>query len=66
MSKTKSNRLRDASSALLHGMAQLLDFGGTLQERDLRFREFEDDLRAIRSDWEVVGDNLRRAMRRYP
>lgn len=55
--------LRLRARWFLSGMAMLLDFGATRRRppRRVRIGDEWDDLRAIAGDWQVVGDDMRRA-----
>jgi len=45
------------------GLANIFDLGGTLEEYYSQFGNgYEEDLAALRSDWIVVGQDLRDAM----
>jgi hypothetical protein len=50
-----------ASPSLIGGIAQLLDFGGSLQQYNCLMGEQADYL-ALSSDWIVVGDDLQSAI----
>ena len=45
------------------GLAAVLDVGGTLAEYNSSRTPEEADRRAIRADWEVIGNDIRFAMR---
>lgn len=60
------NRLSEflfARPSFLEGIARLVDFGGFLNEYNTSNTPDEADFRAIAADWQVVGDDLRAAMR---
>ncbi len=48
--------------SFLEGMARTLDIGNTMQEYNTSSSPEEADARAIGSDWEAVGSDLRKAM----
>lgn len=69
-------RLRRMGRGLLRGvmsigggMANLLDIGGDPVRRPYRPRSYEEamaaDSKAIRGDWESVGDDIEAAMNKY-
>lgn len=51
------------------GMANLLDIGATSAPKPYRPQSYEEamaaDAKAIRTDWESVGNDLRSAMNKY-
>lgn len=54
-----------ARPSFTEGVARLLDFGNFLNEYNTSPSEEEADLRALRADWYVVGDDLRGAMAQF-
>ena len=48
--------------SLLNGAARTLDFGGRLTSYPQRWTHVRNDARAIKQDWEVVGEDLEGAM----
>jgi len=51
-----------ARPSFLEGFARIFDLGGTLNQYSESRSPQEADIRAIRSDWSAVGDDLRAAM----
>jgi hypothetical protein len=47
------------------GMARVVDLGGTLNEYNYSISPRKADYYAIRSDWNVVGDDIREAVNKY-
>ena len=54
-----------ATPSFLEGVARVIDIGDTLTEYNGSENGVEGDVRALRSDWQAVGDDLRRAMAQY-
>ncbi len=54
-----------AQPGFFRGMAATLDIGATLTVFNESQSPEESDAKAIRSDWRVVGDDLRAAVRKY-
>ena len=52
-----------ATPSFSMGLAAVLDVGGTLVEYNSSRTPVEADRRAIRSDWETIGNDIRIAMR---
>lgn len=50
------------SSSFLEGIARALDIGGTMTMYNGSSSEEEADNRAIKSDWDVVGKDLKDAI----
>lgn len=42
-----------------------MDLGGTLQVYNESMTESEADEKAIRKDWEVVGEDIKEAFKKY-
>jgi hypothetical protein len=59
----KKSRIR----YFLEGFAYVFDLFGVLgpDVPDLSEDGFEKDMKAIASDWQTVGDDIRRAMKHY-
>ena len=51
-----------AEPDFISGMCRVLDLGSTLNEYNASLTPEQADLRASRSDWIVVGQDLRSAM----
>jgi hypothetical protein len=47
------------------GMARVVDLGGTLNEYNYSISPRKADYYAIRSDWNVVGDDISEAVNKY-
>jgi hypothetical protein len=47
------------------GMARVLDLGGTLNEYNYSVSPRDADYYAIRSDWNVVGNDISEAMNKF-
>ena len=57
--------IRYARPGFFEGMARIMDFGNTLN-RYPRYRSAsEEDTLALRSDWIVVGGDIRAAIREF-
>jgi hypothetical protein len=54
-----------AEPSFLEGMARLVDVYGILNEYNYSFSDEEADIRAIRSDWENVGDDIWEAIENF-
>ncbi len=54
-----------ARPSIIEGIARLLDFGNILNEYNRSRTSQEADIRALRADWYVVGDDLRRAYEEF-
>ncbi|NMA17921.1 MAG: hypothetical protein GX939_04085 [Clostridiaceae bacterium] len=48
----------------LTGAAAVLDFAGALHQYNYSASDHEADYLALKSDWDMVGEDLRYAMRR--
>lgn len=53
--------LLSAAPSFLEGVARAIDIGDTLTE----YGGSEDGARALRFDWQAVGDDMRRAIAQY-
>lgn len=53
------------SFGFFEGMARVLDLGGTMVSYNESMTDEEADLRALSSDWQAVGDDLRNAAIKY-
>lgn len=53
-----------ARPSFWEGVARLIDFGGALNVYHSSETEEEADEKAIRSDWEAVGGDMRAALQR--
>ena len=53
--------------SFIEGLARIFDLGDTLQD-DYDFPQtgFEDDIAAMRSDWIVIGQDIRDAIIAFP
>ena len=51
-----------ARPSFLEGMGRVLDFGNTLNEYNSSSSPAEADARALRADWECVGNAIAEAM----
>ena len=52
--------------SFLDGLARIFDIGGTLEEYyPISDRGYEEDLAALRSDWIVIGQDMRYVMGEY-
>lgn len=51
-----------ARPSFLEGVARILDFGNTLNEYNRSLSPEQADYLAIKSDWHVVGQDLRAAI----
>ena len=54
-----------AMPSFLRGAASVLDIGGTLTEYNVSRTPEEADAKALRADWQMVGQDLRLAMSDY-
>lgn len=54
-----------ARPSLVEGVARLIDFGNTLQVYNSSLSSEQADFLALASDWYVIGDDLRNAMKHY-
>jgi hypothetical protein len=60
-SKIKSDFLV-ASGSYASGAARLLDWGGTFDQYNQSATPQEADIKALYSDWAIVGDDIAEAM----
>lgn len=51
--------------AILEGIGTIFDFGGNLTHYNTSASGKEADIKAIRSDWRAVGDDIRASMRKF-
>jgi hypothetical protein len=51
-----------AQPSFLEGMARLFDFAGTLSVYNESRSPDEADIRALRADWQALGDDMRFAI----
>ena len=59
-------RYRFAMPSFLEGLARIFDFGGTLvEDYEVSSSGFEEDIRALRSDWMAIGQDMRDVMGGY-
>lgn len=54
-----------ARPSFLEGMARVIDLGGTMQVYNDSQTEREADLRAIKKDWQAVGEDILNAVKSY-
>ncbi len=54
-----------ATPSFLEGVARSIDIGDTLTEYNGSESGAEADARALRSDWQAVGDDLRQAIAQF-
>lgn len=54
-----------ARPSFFEGMARLFDFGGSLNQYNYSKSPNEADLRAMEADWQMVGEDLRNALKEY-
>ncbi len=54
-----------ARPSFLEGMARVMDLGATMQVYNDSKTEKEADLKALRKDWEAVGEDVVSAANRY-
>lgn len=55
----------NARPSFLEGVARLFDFSGWLNQYNYSDSEEEADYRALESDWQNVGEDIRQAIRKY-
>lgn len=54
---------KNRSRSFLRGMARAFDMFGVMQDkRDFPRSSIESDIEALRSDWDAVGNDIRKAM----
>lgn len=54
-----------ADSSLWEGFARLVDFQGKLSQYNYSVSETQADYRALSSDWQSVGDDIRAAISKF-
>jgi hypothetical protein len=54
-----------ARPSFLEGLARILDLSGSLQEYNYSKSGEQADARAISSDWEMIGEDIRTSIRTY-
>lgn len=52
-----------ARPSFAEGVARLLDFGNTLSEYNQSRSGVEADYRAMRADWEAIGEDMKEAVK---
>jgi hypothetical protein len=52
-----------ARPSFTEGIARILDFGNTLNEYNDSWLSEETDFRALQSDWEVIGNDMKEAVK---
>jgi hypothetical protein len=64
----KKNYLQNrlfAKPSFVEGISRILDLGNTLQKYNTSENEIEADARALKSDWEVIGNDLKSSIKTY-
>lgn len=51
--------------SLVNGIARLVDLGNTLDAYNYSNSSMEADCKALKSDWQAVGDDMRKAIGTY-
>ena len=51
-----------AKPSFLEGLARCIDLGATLDEYNQSLTQQQADLIALRTDWEVIGEDLEKAI----
>ena len=61
MAKHKKKVFRNSKSGFISGVGSILNIGG---KRDFPRKPgtIQDDIRALHSDWETIGNDMRKAM----
>ena len=54
-----------ARPSFIEGMARVIDLGATLQVYNESRTEKEADIKAIKKDWEAVGEDVANAVKGY-
>jgi hypothetical protein len=54
-----------ARPSLFEGVSRLIDFGDTLQIYNTALSPDQSDFLALASDWQVIGDDLREAIKHH-
>lgn len=52
-----------ARPSFAEGVARIMDFGNTLNEYNESVSGKTADFRALKSDWETIGEDMKRAVR---
>ena len=65
LKKETAFSVRYAKSGFLLGIARILDFGNTLHLKSTFSNPAEADARALRSDWKMIGQDIRHAIVRF-
>jgi hypothetical protein len=69
MSKKNINKFTDflyARPSFLEGLARVIDFGNILQEYNTSSTPEVADERAIRADWNAIGDDMYKVLENMP
>jgi hypothetical protein len=51
--------------SFVEGISRILDLGITLQKYNTSENESDADSRALKSDWEVIGNDLKSSIKTY-
>jgi hypothetical protein len=54
-----------ARPSFLEGVARVMDLGGTMQVYNNSKTEKEADLKALKKDWQAVGEDIFNAVKSY-
>jgi hypothetical protein len=54
-----------ARPSFLEGVARVMDLGGTMQVYNNSKTEKEADLKALKKDWQAVGEDISNAVKSY-
>lgn len=65
MKNTYASSRLFAEPSFFEGMSRVLDLGATLQDYNISETEQEADIRALKSDWRAVGEDLKFSIKNY-
>jgi hypothetical protein len=63
--KSPTFRLFKREPSVLEGISRILDVGSNSQKYNNSNTENEADSRALKSDWQAVGNDLRSSIKQY-
>ena len=65
LNRTRSDFLYQFRPSFLEGFVRVFDIFGTMPVRGCRYHSPEADAKALRGDWETIGEDLRGAMMEF-
>ena len=65
MHRIHTSSVLGARPSFLEGIARVVDIGNTLQTYNDSDSEQEADTKALRHDWQIVGEDIRQSISQY-